>query len=297
MKLHIDLEVYSDVDIKSAPLETYAGSKAAKIILCAYAFDDGPVSVYQPDFEKMPAELLTALRGDCTVVAWNVGFERTVLRHKGLDIPPERWQDAMVNARYAGLPGRLKDCAKIPMIGVPPDAATKSETALIKKYCCPNKEGVRTVPKADDADWPLFVEYCRKDVLTMRHVLDWVERRFPFPERERQLWLLDQYINHRGIPVDVAMARHGVSEVARLTGAAFRQMKELTGIENPNSVMQLHPWLAERGYPYDSLGKEFLGQALEADRLTPEARKVIELRLSAAKSSVKKFQTIVEQVA
>lgn len=326
MRLMLDFEVYSDVDIKSAPLDTYAGSPVAKIILCAYAFDEGPVAVYEPDSQPFPKDLAAALRDPAvTLVAWNVNFEKTVLRHKGVDIPIGRWLDPMVLARYAGLPGRLKDCAKVPMIGVPPEAATKSETALIKKFCCPNKNGVRTLPSEAPEDWALFVEYCRRDVLTMRHVLNWVEPRFPLPPRERKLWELDQAINRRGIPVDVGMARHGMSEANRIIAEAFIQMREITDVENPNSVMQLHPWLQDNGYPYDSLGKEFLEQALDelavvdsdaawgwrlrcaelpagvadfkSPGLTSEGKRVVELRLSAAKASVKKFAVIVEQGA
>lgn len=298
MRLHLDLEVYSEVSIKDAPLDVYASHPSTKVILCAFAFDEGPVSVYEPDSQPMPKELLTALRDtSVTFVAWNTGYERTVLRYKGLDIPTSRCLDPMVYARYAGLPGKLKDCAKIPMIGVPPEAATKSETHLIKRFCMPDKNGRRIMPHEFPEDWALFVDYCRKDVLTMRAVLNWIEPRFPFPERERRLWELDQKINQRGIPVDVGFARHGVSEAARIIATAFNRLKVVTGLENPNSVQQLHPFLKERGYQYDSLGREFLEQALESDRLTPEAREVIEVRLSAAKASVKKFTVVAEMAS
>jgi hypothetical protein len=109
-----------------------------------------------------------------TLVAWNVNYERTVLRGRGLHIPIERWLDPMVHARYAGLPGRLKDVAKIPLVGVPAEEKTKSETLLINRFCMPNKEGRRVMPSEYPEDWAKFTEYCRKDVQTMRHVLNWL---------------------------------------------------------------------------------------------------------------------------
>lgn len=262
--LHLDFEFFSPIDIKAAPLDVYASHPDARILLAAYAFDDGPVKVWEADSGPCP-ELRDGLTDPLnTVVAWNIGYERQVLQSKGMVIPNERWLDVMVLARYAGLPGRLKDCAKVPMIGVPLEDKTKSETLLINKFCKPQRDGaVKT--KADyPEDWRLFVEYCRKDVLTMRHILSWLQPRFPFPDRERDIWILDQRINQRGLPVDVELAKGGQRETIRLIAAAQAELKELTGLENPNSVHQILPWVKERGYEFDSLGKDFLRQSLEA---------------------------------
>lgn len=258
-RLHIDLEVYSEVDIKTAPLDVYASHPSTKILMAAYAFDDGPVEVWDADQGPSPTPLRTALRDpNVEVVAWNINYERTVLKYKGLDIPLERWLDVMVLARYAGLPGRLKECAAVPMIGVPAEEKTKSETLLINKFCKPH-DGQRTKGEGKHAeDWHRFVEYCRKDVQTMRHILNWIEPRFPFPATERELWILDQQINERGLPVDVEMARHGMKESARILKEAHEQLKVVTGLENPNSVQQLLPWLKEQGYKHDTLGKDIL---------------------------------------
>lgn len=293
MRLSLDFEVFSEINLRETPLDVYAAHQSTKIILCAYAFDDGEVKVWESDKQSTaPADLKTALRDPSVQLnAWNVTYEATVMKHKGLPTPLDRWLDTMVHARYVGLPGKLKDCAKVAMIGVPAEEATKNETLLIRKFCMPNKDGERNKPASAEYDWQLFVDYCRKDVLTMRHIQNWLEPRFPFPESERRLWMLDQVINERGIPVDVEMARHGERETARIVGESFRRMQKVTGLENSNSVQQLHPWLTERGYKYNSLGKEFVKQALEDD-ITTEAREILTLRLGAAKSSVKKFSVI-----
>lgn len=291
MLVHLDWEYYSPVDIKTAPLDVYAYHPEARIVLGGYAFDEGPLKMWEPDYGKCP-ELKDALCDDRNqIVCWNCGFERTVLAAKGLYFAVSRFIDVMVHARYVGLPGRLKDCVKVPMLGIPAEEKTKSESALIKRFCTPNKEGKRTLPSEAPEDWELFKAYCAKDVLSTRHIKNWLEPRFPFPESERQLWLLDQVINERGIPVDVSMAQWGEKETARIVGESFRRMQSVTGLENSNSVQQLHPWLTERGYKYNSLSKEFVKQALEDD-ITAEAREILTLRLGAAKSSVKKFSVI-----
>lgn len=264
--MHTDLEFYSPLSIKEHPLGVYASAPGSEILLAAYAFDDGPVKVWEKGSGPCPEYKEALLDPSVMVAVWNCNYERTVLGAKGLKIPIERWIDVMVLARYAGLPGRLKDCAKVPMVGVPAEEKTKSETLLITKFCMPDKKGrtLEEVIAAYPEDWRLFVEYCRKDVLTMRHIYNWLLPRFPFPDRERQLWILDQKINERGLPVDIELAKAGMKETRRLIAAAGEELKALTGLENPNSVHQILPWMKERGYKHDSLGKDFLKQTLEA---------------------------------
>ncbi len=264
--LHIDLEFFSPLSIKDYPLDVYASAEGSKILLAAYAFNDEPVKVWE--YWQGPCKELRDGLTDPSVMkaAWNVNYERTVLLKKGLHIPIEHWLDVMVLARYAGLPGRLKECAKVPMIGVPAEEKTKNETLLITKFCMPDKKDRTTDQLREEykEDWRLFVEYCRKDVMTMRHIYNWVTPRFPFPERERQLWILDQKINERGMPVDINLARAGERETRRLIAEAQKELKQITGLENPASVQQMLPWVKERGYRHDSLGKDFLKQSLEA---------------------------------
>ncbi len=38
--------------------------------------------------------------------------------------------------------------------------------------------------------------------------------------------------------------------------ALTKQMQELTGLENPNSVQQMKGWLSDNGLETDSLGKK-----------------------------------------
>lgn len=289
--LFLDLEVYSDVSIKDVPIEVYATHPSTKIILACAGLDDGEIGVYE-DPESL-RQLLRACK-DGPLNAWNVGFERTVLAAQGFPTPLSRWTDTMVLARQLGLPGSLKQCVKVPQLEMPEEAATKSETLLIKKFCMPLTGKMKP---GTPEEWAAFVEYCRRDVLSTRHIYNYILSNYGGDlANERRVWELDQIINERGLPIDIVTARHAAEEVERLTGEARQKLVALTGLANPNSVRQLLPWLQERGYVHDSLGKDYVQQALdrETDRLSNECREVLAIRLSAAKSSVKKFAAIVE---
>lgn len=288
--LFIDLEVYSDIDLTSSPIDVYATDPSTRIIVACAAFDTGDVLAFadRGDYPGIEA-FYSLLKGKGDLNAWNVGYERTVLAGQGYTTPVERWFDTMVNARYVGLPGGLKQCCAVDFVGVPEDLRTKPEKSLITKFCFPNPKKVGTTEEFD-----LFVDYCRKDVLSTRFIYQKLSQEFPLPASVRRDWILDQKINERGLPIDIRTATHAASEVVRLGAENQNKLKKLTGLDNPNSVQQLHPWLAARGYKHDSLGKEFVQDALDDERTSGDLRTVLEIRLESAKSSVKKFAAIVD---
>lgn len=289
--LFLDLEVYSDVSITDVPIDVYAYHPSTKIILGCVAIDDGDVLVFE---DQMKLLVFLTKYDDRPLNAWNVGFERTVLKAKGLNTSLSRWTDTMVLARQLGLPGSLKQCSQVEQLRMPEYAKTKSEKLLINKFCMPLRP---TMKPGTPEEWAVFVDYCRRDVESTRHIYKYVTANFPGDlANERRVWELDQIINERGLPIDMVTARHAAEEVERLTGEARQKLVSLTGLANPNSVQQLLPWVRERGYIHDSLGKDFVQQALdrESDHLTDACREVLSVRLSAAKSSVKKFGAIVE---
>ena len=61
-------------------------------------------------------------------------------------------------------------------------------------------------------------------------------------------------------------------------------MKDLTSLENPNSVIQMKQWLADHGLEMDSLGKKEVAEVLKT--APPKLQKVLLLRQQLAKSSV-----------
>jgi DNA polymerase bacteriophage-type len=226
-------------------------------LMCAYAFDSGPVEIWTEGDAGLPA-LQAAMRID-TCIAWNVGFERTLMSRvwglRGLD-----WRDAMVDSLYAGLPAGLKDCNRVPFFAN--EAETSKETLLINKFCKPSKSGEPHTRETDPEDWAAFCDYCKRDVHDTRLILQWLMARFDLPERVRRSWLLDQGINERGMPVDRLLTYRAWEEAQRLQAECAADLKTLTGLENPNSPVQLLKWVRERGYPFTGMAKELVKKAL-----------------------------------
>jgi DNA polymerase bacteriophage-type len=301
--LFFDLEVYSDVSINDVPFDVYVNHPSTKIVLACAAFDDKAVVAWQtPEEVEEFVQILRTYQGPLN--AWNVSYERSIIGNNryGVKTDLSRWTDTMVLARQVGLPGALKKCVTVPELRVPVEDQTKSETALIKRFCMPYEMPKKFAKKPAEFDaetasqWAQFVRYCEQDVLSTRHIYNYLIKNFVFDEQEVGVWQLDQLINERGLPIDVVTATHAAEEVKRILSEKTAVMAKVTGLENPNSVRQLLPWLQARGYRHDSLGKEYVQAAVEreADRLTPECREVLAIRLDTSKSSVKKFAAMLE---
>jgi len=258
--LYLDLETYSDLDLKKVSLDRYASHPSTRILMCAYAFDDGEVDIWTEGDYGL-GWLQTTMRHE-TCIAWNVGFERTLMSRvwklRGL-----KWRDAMVDALYSGLPAGLKDCNRVPFFAN--ESETSKETLLINKFCKPSKNGTKHNRETDPEDWTAFCEYCKADVHDTRLILQWILKHYELPERVYKSWLLDQDINERGMPVDRLLTFRACEEAQRLQAKCAEDLKALTGLENPNSPKQLLEYVRARGYPFTGLGKELVKKALNED--------------------------------
>jgi DNA polymerase bacteriophage-type len=230
--------------------------------MCAFAFDSGPVEIWQ---EGDSAASLEALKQDLkthVIVPWHAAFEHMVSKYVW-KLDGLQWRDAMVAALYAGLPAGLKACNKIPWFAT--DAETHKEALLINKFCKPQKDGGVRNRETDPEDWQAFCDYCKADVHDTRLIWQWLQERIPTPENIWRQWEIDQRINERGMPIDRMLTYRAWEEAQRLQLRENDRLKTLTGLDNPNSTAQLLPWLQERGYPYTSLGKELVKKALDEE--------------------------------
>lgn len=264
--LYLDLETFSELDLRKVSLDRYASHGSTRILMCAYSGDAGPVELWEEADGVLPAALTDAFRvtPDPSIIlnAWNVNFERTLLEKRS-GVKDRTWFDTMVLARYAGLPGGLKDCNRVPYFAS--QAETSKESLLINKFCKPQKDGSVRDRNTDPEDWAKFCQYCKDDVHDTRLIYQWLSARFDMPERVQRAWLLDQEVNRRGMPIDLGMTLNAWTEAQRLQEESAQKLKDVTGLENPNSPAQLLKWVAERGYPYGGLGKELVKKALEED--------------------------------
>lgn len=294
--LQIDLETYSSIDLKTSGVHRYVEAPDFEILLFGFAFDNDPVTVVDlTAFEDIPVDVIKALQMDVTKTAFNAAFERTAIaRALGIECDPRKWRCTAVHALTLGLPGYLEGVAEVLKLDVQKDSKGK---ALIKYFSVPckptktNGQRTRNHPHHDVEKWAQFVEYCRQDVVVEREIRRKLER-FPVPEHEWRLWALDQQINDRGVRLDPVLVRQAIACDAQYEARLLQEAREITGLNNPNSLTQLKGWLAERGLETpDGLSKEFMPVLLDAAP-DDETRRVLDLRQEMSKTSVDKYNAM-----
>jgi DNA polymerase len=303
LELGIDIETFSSVDIKNG---AYAYSEAPdfEILLIAYKFSDED-KVKQIDLTDDPEELENLRFWDALTdpevvkTAYNANFERTCLaRHTGEAMPPEQWRCTMVLAVQLGLPRSL--AAVGPALGLTEEEQKKKTgAALIQYFCKPCKptrtNGQRTKNTRLNAPekWELFKEYNIQDVVTEQTILKRL-RDFRPDQSEQDLWTLDQEINDRGVLLDIPMARSIVEFDTERSADLLAEAQQITGLSNPNSLAQLKPWLADNGLATDTLRKDDVAAMLADPSLHANVKRVLEIRQTLSKTSVKKYQTMLD---
>lgn len=297
--LSIDLETYSDQPLAKTGVYRYVESPDFEILLFAYSVDGGPVQ--QIDLacgEKIPPAILAALEDDkVTKWAFNANFERICLsRYLGYPtgdyLEPDSWKCSMVWAAYMGLPLSLEGAGAV--LGLEKQKLTEGKD-LIKYFCQPctptksNGQRTRNLPKHAPDKWLAFKRYNIRDVETEMSIQSRLSK-YPVPDSVWEEYHLDQEINDRGVGLDMELVRQAIQTDGRSRSELTQAMKELTSLDNPNSVQQMKQWLADNGMETDTLGKKAVADLLKT--APPELQKVLTLRQQLAKSSVKKYQAM-----
>lgn len=297
--LSIDLETYSDQPLAKTGVYRYVESPDFEILLFAYSVDGG--SVQQIDLacgEKIPPAILAALEDD-KVIKWafNANFERICLSRflgypTGDYLEPDSWRCSMVLAAYMGLPLSLEGAGAV--LGLEKQKLAEGKD-LIKYFCQPcaptKSNGLRTrnLPKHAPDKWLTFKKYNIRDVETEMSIQARLLK-YPVPDSVWEEYRLDQEINDRGVGLDMELVRQAIQMDGRSRSELTQAMKELTSLDNPNSVQQMKQWLADNGVETDTLGKKAVAELLKT--APQQLQKVLTLRQQLAKSSVKKYQAM-----
>ncbi len=293
--INIDIESFSSVDLSKCGVYRYASSPDFDILLFGYSVDGGDVHVVDLcQGEEIPADIVAALSDD-SVIKWsyNNNFERVSLsNYFGTWFEPGSWRCTMVWAAYLGLPRSLEDVGAV--LGLEKQKLSEGKD-LIRYFCVPckptkaNGGRTRNLPEHDREKWERFKAYNLRDVEAEMQIQQRLSR-YPVPDFVWEEYQQDQKINDRGIGVDMEMVRNAIAIDGRSKAELSAAMKELTGLENPNSVQQMKQWLSENGVETDSLDKKAVAELMK-DAEEP-LRKVLALRQQLAKSSVKKYQAM-----
>lgn len=313
--ISIDIESYSDVNLARCGVYKYAESPAFEILIFGYAVDGGEVQVVDlAQGESIPDEILDALTDESvTKWAFNASFERVCLSRYLIDLGmsldpfhdhhpfsrecarflnPAGWKCSMVWSAYMGLPLSLEGAGAVLKLD---SQKMKEGRDLIRYFCVPCKETksnggrTRNLPQHAPDKWTLFKSYNKRDVEVEMAIQERLKN-YPVPESVWDEYHLDQEINDRGIAIDRTLVAQAVAIDARSRESLMDELKERTGLENPNSVTQMLGWLEEHGMKTDSLGKKNVQELLKT--AAEPLRSVLLLRQKLAKSSVRKYQAM-----
>lgn len=312
-EMSIDLETYSDVDIKKGGGYKYAESDNFEILLFAVSINNEPVTVYDLACgDTLPDEILDALVDDAVIKwAFNAVFERVCLsywlkkhypeRFKSYGaagdtvsnyLNPKSWRCTMIWSAYMGLPLSLEGVGAV--LGLK-DQKMKEGKDLIRYFCVPckptktNGGRTRNLPHHAPDKWATFKAYNKRDVEVEMGIKEKLHK-FPVPDFVWDEYHLDQSINDRGILVDMQLVKNAIAFDERSKADIASQMKDMTDLENPNSVAQMKAWLSDQGLETDTLGKKAVAELIKD---APEdLAQVLALRQQLAKSSVKKYQAM-----
>ena len=316
-EMSIDLETYSDIDISKCGAYKYAESDNFEILLFGVSIDGSPVKVYDLACgDTIPDEILAALSDDnITKWAFNAAFERICLsnwlkKHRpeyftGYSIPedpaghylnPASWKCSMIWSAYMGLPLSLEGVGAVLKLQ---DQKLKEGKDLIRYFCSPckptkaNGGRTRNLPEHDPEKWELFRKYNQRDVEVEMSIQKRLSK-FPVPEQVWDEYHLDQEINDRGIMLDMTVVQNAIAFDEKSKSTLMLQMQNLTGLDNPNSVVQMKEWLSDNGVEMESLGKKEVAGLVKSSNGNANGNiiEALKLRLQLAKSSVKKYQAM-----
>lgn len=293
-QVNIDIETYSDIDLSKAGVYRYADSENFMILLIGYSIDHGPVRVVDTaNGEAAPEEFMAALQDPKVIKrAFNAQFERVCLgRFLGAKLDPSSWRCTMVSSLYLGLPGSLAGVGSV--LKLDKQKMTEGKD-LIRLFCTPHTrkedgKAYRVLPADHPDDWKTFISYNERDVVTEMEIEEKLSR-FPVPGRVWREYAMDQRINDAGVALDLTLASQAIRCDGKLRDKYGKRAQELTGLENPNSPIQLKDWLESKGAVVPSLAKKDVKELLAMS--TGEVREVLELRQLLAKSSVKKYDAM-----
>ncbi len=311
--ISIDIETFSSNDLSKCGVYKYVEAPDFDILLFGYAVDGGEVIVVDlAAGEGIPVEILDALADEnITKWAFNSNFERVCLSEwlrrnhpeyfasysvdgdtVGNYLNPRGWKCSMIWSAFMGLPLSLAGVGAV--LGLE-EQKLKEGKDLIRYFCVPckatksNGGRTRNLPEHDEDKWNLFKFYNQRDVEVEQSIQKKLVK-YPVPDFVWEEFWLDQEINDRGIQLDLTMVENAISLDEESKKKLSMAMREITDLDNPNSVAQMKDWLSEQGIEAESLGKKDVAKLM--DEVDGDVKDALQLRQQLAKSSVKKYQAM-----
>jgi len=296
--LFCDLETFSPTPIKHG---SHRYSELAEVMLFAFAFDDGPIQVWDlTTGEEMPQQLRAALDDENVLTIWHNGgnFDTVVLRNTlGIDIPLRRVHDTMIQAYQHSLPGALGSLCDV--LGVKgDDAKDKDGKRLIQLFCKPRPKSSRlrrATRCTHPEEWARFVSYAGSDIRAMRQIYRKMPR-WNCTAKEMALWRLDQRINRYGVAVDLDLANGAIAAVEAEKQYLATRTQQLTDDEVESATKRdklLAFILSSYGVTLPDMQAATLERRINDPDLPAPLRELLAIRLAATTSSTAKYKTLI----
>jgi DNA polymerase len=292
MKIHIDFETASDVDLLVSGAFRYAEDPSTHPLIIAWCHKGmrDPIAV---DLSVSPSEFLPKLKplflllaeDNVIVCAHNRAFERVIIDKACPWWPeyakPRLWSCTAARARLLALPGSLAGVGSVLGIKQKKDDRGKF---LIDTFCKKKRVSPRDAPRL----FQEFIEYCKQDVRAEME-LDGILPEMPAVEA--RAFELDYIINDRGMPVDIELV-----EKARKFISRHSAQLTLTGIElsgyRPTQRARTLEWLEEQGLMLPNLQAETVEKAIKIPGLDQNVMDFLESRIELSRAGTKKLNTI-----
>lgn len=284
----------------------YAESEDFEVLLFGYSVDFGePEVIDLACGEDIPMEIVMMLF-DPTVRkhAFNAAFEWITLSkyfkltRKEQLAWARQWRCTMVHAYYLGYAGNLDMVGKA--VGLPEDKQKLATgKALIRYFSCPvkatktNGGRTRNLPHHDPEKWKLYKEYNRMDVVAETNIYMKLKG-IPVPDFIWEQWFTDLKINSRGVYVDTDLVYGALAIDEDVRKDQMTEFKQLTGLANPASNTQLLSWVTQHGVDMPNMQKATVTDMLKRDDLPEEVREALELKKEVSKTSIKKYNKILD---
>ena len=206
-----------------------------------------------------------------------------------------QWRDTALHARYCGLPSSLDAVGNA--LGFGEDKKKMAiGKRLIGTFSVPRKptardSRTRVMPVDEPEKWQLYIDYNRRDVETEMHV-DAALAAWPVPEEVQREWVLDQVQQMRGVAIDSDLVDGALEIMAAKNAALLEEGAAITGLDNPNSTVQLRKWLNDAiDGEQETLRKADVAELLKT-LPDGDAKRMMEIRQELSKTSTKKFNAM-----
>lgn len=315
----LDSETTSHCDLSVVGSHRYAEDPTTDVICWAYETNAGAKGLWSPSQDDSGMLAVMARDPECMFVAHNVMFDRAIWRQIMVkdygfpDVPNERWHDTPAMCAMKVVPLSLERALATLRLPHSKDKEGSGLTVGLSKVAT---RGPRKgyLPEQTPEVLKRVYEYCVSDIsgtTALHRRLGWM------PPGEREVWLMDQEINERGVMLDLQFVHSAMKIVENAKIPLIAEFAELTnGLEFTQGA-KIIAWCKENGTILENMQKEYLAKVLgfdpdgdeddEADDLgedrqdlrksmAPEVRRVLEIRQLIGSASIAKLPRMLGSV-